>query len=261
VDVAFSLLARILAHASRDRELARELGISSKRQLARRLGIAESTLRRYLTGTGRIPERIGARLIDLQAEAASIASAYWREKAAAQGIPYAAPPGVPTPVQRYGTPLVTGLDQSPSRIITVDVDGLTNAEVAQVLRTWWDTLRERGGDWDLRLQARIFVQQYFEGQRIQDKSLRKYVKGKTESQLWLSPRAFFRRRTGLRGARKMNYPNATAMLRSLNESFAFGVYAKYTDRLPQEYTFTALAFIPIEGTDGGKRWQKRKGKR
>lgn len=259
----FETLHYLLALSGRDAGLRAALGDLTQARAARAAGVSRRTLMRYLRGERTPPDTVGARLIDLAENLRAEAHAYFKERAVAQRVPYQGTSRKPLSVQRYARPMIVAGAPEPSRIIVVDVNGLTNARVAEILVEYWRHLKTTNESWDLRLQANIERQTYF-GERvrdIQDRSLRRYVARTASVELWLPPQPFvFVRPRSRRGVRFLNYPNARAMLGALNESMYHPIHGDYRDRLPEEFTFSRLAFIPRTAPARERRYQKRLGK-
>lgn len=253
----------MLAQSQRDASLRAVVGLSQRKASAV-AGISTRSLMRYLSGERVPPAHIGARLIDLGQQARADAAPYLRARAHAQQVPYVDRRDIPLSVQRYERPRVVDGAPEPSRVIVVDVAGMSNAQVASVLVDYWHRLGETNDAWDLRLQANVEKINYFgeKPEDIQDSSLRKYVARKSSVELWLPPQRFlFTRPRSRSGVRYMRYPSASAMLSALNDSMYHQKHGDYRHRLPADFSFSKIAFIPTSAPSRVKRYQKRKGKR
>lgn len=237
---------------------AREAFRLSQRKLAAEIGISPRSLMRYLRGERRMPEQIGLRLLvkaqDIESDVRRLLDTRARTDDVVQ------PKDVPVPVaaHRYVPPPspVTGIVRS--EIVMVDTAGLTNAEVAEIVKSYWRTLSKSDTDWNIRFLVKVNVEEYFEGEQPENREIAKAVKNKKHAFFWIPPQhfAFVRARRRDVGS-IVQFRRADQVLRYLNEYLA----SNYAGRLPDDFIFHKIAFIPYRTGSHGKRYQKRKGKR
>jgi len=210
---------------------------------------------RYLRGERKPPESVALRLRVLEEDTLPELRELLAQRAASDRVP-APPARVPVAAHRYRRPpSVIGVREE-SEIVIVDVSGLTNEEVANVVRQYWTLLRKSGQEWNIRFLVNIAVQEYFGGQP-DDPAVARSFKRRKSASIWIPPQHFAfvrgRRTSSIAGSIR----SATEILEYLNEVLG----TNYAGRLKDEFTFSKIAFIPVKPASDGKRYQKRKGKR
>lgn len=271
-----ALLRYLLRQSTRDKRLRSIVGTQA--QVARALRVSASSLRRYLFGEpeyrldptlktnveiGRKwptpPETFYFRVVDFLAEIDADVRAYMRSNAGTyEALRFGTDENPYIKAERYAVDYTKlGGEARESRILVVNVDGMTNAEVGRVIVAYWKSLKKTGIDWDIRFQVRVPLAIYKGESRWVDKSLRKLARTQEVAEIWIPPLSVGFVRQPRAGRRSMAPTVATKVLPFLNGLLA----PQYEGRVESEYTFSKLAFIPLSAPNGTKRYQKRRGKR
>lgn len=264
-DTVSRALRYLIAQGSADHKLRDDLALT-KKQIAAEAGISVASLNRYLSGERSPSADVNLRLQVIAHDRIAEATAEFKAEAERQGITYKRVRGLPIRTQRYKRPRRLTRDEFlPSQIIIVDVKGLDNAEVADVVRSYWETLHDSGLDWNIRFLVHVSVKEYFGAQGPSNKDIRDSIGKRRYMPMWIPPAPFvFVTQKGARTVRggrvtRIKYPSADAVLGALNDFFGHS----YADRIPSDFAFLKIAFIPITPLtdDRRTREQKRRGKR
>lgn len=248
-----TLLRFALAHPQ-----ARDAFGLSQRKLAAELGISPRSLMRYLRGERRMPEAVGLRLAVKAQDIEPDLRALLRARAKADEVPAPEQVAAPVAAHRYRPPPSPVTDIRRSEIVVVDTAGLTNAEVGEIVKSYWRELSKSGTDWNIRFLVRVSVEEYFEGERPENKQIARSIKGKKWAYFWIPPQHFAFVRAKRRDVGSIvHFRRASDVLAYLNEYFL----SNYAGRLPDDFIFHKIALIPYATGKHGKRYQKRRGKR
>lgn len=247
----------LLRFALADDAARSALGLS-QRKLAAEIGISPRSLMRYLRGERAMPEAVGLRLTVKAEDVAPDLQAMLAAKARKDEVP--APKGTRAPVaaHRYVPPKSPITGERRSEIVIVNTEGLTNAEVGEIVIAYWRELSQTGTDWNIRFLVRVNVDDYFDGEEPEKPDVRKSIKGRTHVNLWVPPQHFsFVRRRARDVGSMVHFRRPSDVLGYLNEY----LQSNYAGRLPADFIFQKIAFIPYRTGKDGKRFQKRRGKR
>lgn len=236
----------------------RALGLSQRR-LARELGISARSLMRYIKGERKPSESVALRLQVAAEDIAPSVEEYATERAARDRVPVVPVKRAPVLAHRYKrAPSLIGPTEE-SEIVLVDVKGLSNVEVGEIVTSYWRELSKTGRDWNIRFLLRVSVEEYFEGEKPDNEEIRRSIRGRSHISLWIPPQHFaFVRRRGRDISSIVHFSRSSDVLEYLNERLA-----GYANRVPEDFGFEKIAFIPYRTDTDGKRkrrYQKRRGK-
>lgn len=258
-------LRYLIAQGATDRSLRSALTLT-KASIAREAGISPRSLDRYLSGERQPPDDVSLRLQVVAQDRLAAASAEFREEAKRERVPYKTVDKLPLRSSRYKRPKkVSAGAFEESEIILVDTKGLDNSEVAELLREYWSMLAATDRDWNVRLLVNVSVVDYFGPKGPANADVKKSIGGRSFTPMWIPPAPFLfvtqRGSRSVKGGRisRIKYPSADAAISALNDVIGYS----YAGRIPQEFAFLKVAFIPIRAYDGKphRKAQKRRGKR
>lgn len=240
-----------------DEAVRKAVGLS-QRAVARELGISARSLMRYLRGERRPPEAIALRLQVLAEDRAPEIESALQARAERDEVIRPDVRKVPVAAHRYQRPPSLIGPSERSEIIVVNVKGLNPSEVGEIVKAYWRELRRTQTDWNIRFQINVSVASYFDGERPYDPHVRKSIRGRSRISLWIPPQHFaFVRRRGRHIESIVDFRRSSDVLEYLNERLS-----EYASRIADDFAFERIAFIPLRtGTDGKRKYQKRRGKR
>jgi len=222
----------------------------TRTKIADELGISRRSLNRYLEGERQAPEGVALRLDAYLDRQMYLIRQQRQEDAADDEVPYLAPKQFPVHVERYKRPrslLGPSEEASRSEIIEVNTQGFSNAEVAAILKGYWEYFRKNRLRSYIRFLVNVPIAQYFTG-GIHDKPLRqRVIKDRlTHIPMLLPPqRLYF--------TTKLKRDDYDLWLEYANDELS-----EYRVRLADDFNFLGFSIIPIKDYDASIARRKRK---